>query len=136
MYSINSVIVDLGSKMKRWLCSIATPAVRDIPARRTFVSHSRHLKASAELIDDLRCIGIKKEKATLDATTQRGTRYAILPLRRRYRADRVYILKRLNTRFATDTILSDIKSLNHNVCAQVFSYKFGLSAAYPMRAGS
>ena len=95
--------------MKRWLCSIATPAVRDIPARRTFVSHSRHLKASAELIDDLRCIGIKKEKATLDATTQRGTRYAILPLIRMYLADRVYRLKRPNERFSTYNLFSDIK---------------------------
>ena len=45
--SINSVLVDLGSKMKRRLCSIATPDVSDIPEMRTFVSHSRHFKSSA-----------------------------------------------------------------------------------------
>ena len=46
-HSINSVLVYLGSKMKQKLCRIATPAVSDIPARRTFVSHSRNFKASA-----------------------------------------------------------------------------------------
>ena len=54
--SINSVLVDLGSNMKRRLCRIVTPDVSDIPARTTCVSYSRHLKASVELIADLCCI--------------------------------------------------------------------------------
>ena len=54
--SINSVLVDLGSNTKRQLCSISTPTVSDIPARKTFESHSHHFKASAELIADLWCI--------------------------------------------------------------------------------
>ena len=58
--SINSVLVDLGSKTKRQLCSISTPTVSDIPARKTFESHSQHFKASAELIADIWCIGNKK----------------------------------------------------------------------------
>ena len=37
---------------------------------------------------------------------------------------------------STDTIFSDIKSLNQKICVQLFSHKVGLSAAYPMRAGS
>ena len=45
LYSINSVLVNLCSNTKRRLCIISTPAVSDIPERRTFVSHSRHLKA-------------------------------------------------------------------------------------------
>ena len=133
--SINSVQVNLDSQMKRKLCSIATPDVSDIPEMRTLVPHSRHLKASMELISDLWCIGIKKATVTLDATTKRGTRSDILPLYRRYRAGRVYSLKRLNARFATDTLFLDIKSLNKNVCAQVFSNKVGFSETYPMLSG-
>ena len=70
----------------------------------TFVSHSRHLKASVELIADLWCIGIKKANATLEMTNQRGIISVILPLSHRYQADIFYILKKLNARFVTDTL--------------------------------
>ena len=100
------------------------------------MSQSRDLKASAEVIADTWCIGVKKVKTTLESNNQRGTRSDILTLSRRYRFDRVYRLKRLNARFAKDTIFLDIKSLNQNVCAQVFSHKVGFSATYPMRVGS
>ena len=53
LYSINSILVNLSSNMKRRSCIIATPAASDISTRRKFVSHSRHLKESAELIYDL-----------------------------------------------------------------------------------
>ena len=87
------------------------------------MSHSRHLKASTELIADLRCIGSNKEKSNLEASPKGGIRSAILPLSRRYISNIVYILKRLKETFATDTLLSDIKSLNHNVCEKVFRHK-------------
>ena len=32
----------------------------------------------------------------------------------------------------TDTLFSDVKSLNQNTCIQVFSHKFGLNVTYPM----
>ena len=113
--------------MKRQLCSIATPDVRDILARRIFVSHSRNLKASTQLIADIWCIGFKKAKSNLEATPKRGTGSAILPLSRRYKSNKVYRLKRLKERFATDTLLLDINSLNQYLCEQVFSHKVGLS---------
>ena len=97
---------------------------------------SRHLKSFAELIADLCCIGITKSKATLEAITQRGIRSAILPLSHMYRSDRIYSMKRLNPRFAKNTLFSDIKSFNQKVCAQVFSHTVGLSAAYSLRSGS
>ena len=115
--------------MKRRLCRISTPDISDIPASRTFMSNSRHLKAPAEIIADLWCIGIKKAKENLEETTQRDIRSDILPLSRRYRADRVYSLKIINARFATYNFFSYIKSINQNLCAQVFSHAVGFSAA-------
>ena len=41
-------------------------------------------------------------------------------------------MRRLNARFATDTLFSDVKSLNQNTCAQVFSHKVGFNYTYPM----
>ena len=44
------------------------------------MSYSRNLKECAYLVSDLWCIGINNTTATLEATTQQGTRSAILPL--------------------------------------------------------
>ena len=104
----------------------------DTPARKSYVSDARHKKVTALELAESWGIGPKQAKATLLATTQRGTQSALLPLSRRYRADRMYRMKRLNTKFATDTFFSDIKSLNQNTCRQVFSTKFGFSAVYTM----
>lgn len=52
----------------------------DIPARRTFTSHERHRKIDAITLSDMWGIGIKQAEVTLQSTTQRGTRSAILPL--------------------------------------------------------
>ena len=95
--------------MKCQLFSTDKPVVSDIPEMRTFVSHSWNLKAFTEFIVDLWCIGIRESKETLEATNQKIIRSAILPLIRRYITDIVYSLKRLNSRFANDTLFSDIK---------------------------
>ena len=132
IHSINTALVELGAKLKRKISERTTPANDEIPARRTLVSHARHLKASAELISDLWCIGLKRSQATLGATTQRGIRSVILTLARIYRAGRVFIMCQLNERFATDTLFSDGKSLKQNTCTQVFSHKVGFNATYLM----
>ena len=80
---------------------------------------------TAAQIADLWYIGPKKAIATPNATTQRGQRSAILPIGRRYRADRAYNMKRLNAKFATDTLYGDIKSINKNTCAQIYKNKVG-----------
>ena len=62
----------------------------DTLARRIFVSNERHVKVSAELIADRFGIGPVRAQKTLRVTTQRGVRSAILPISRRYRADRIF----------------------------------------------
>ena len=106
------MLVELGDNLKRKISEITTPANDEIPERRTFISHARQLKASADLIADLWCIGPTRSQATLGATMQRGIRSAILPLARRYNSDRVFSMRGLNARFATDTLFSYVKSLN------------------------
>ena len=104
----------------------------DIPARRTFVSTDRHNRTTAIELSERWGIGLKRANDTIKATTQRAVRSAILPISRRYRADRMYCVKRLQGKFATDTIYSNIKSLKQNTCAQVFSSKIGFIVCYPM----
>ena len=81
---------------------------------RTFVSRERHRQLSAESFAEVWLIGPNRAKATLSVTTQNGVRSAILPLSRRYRADRMYHTKRLRGKFATDTFYPTTKSLYGN----------------------
>ena len=108
----------------------------DVPVRRTFVSNERHLRKTSEALAELWGIGPLRAKATLRATTQRGTRSAILPLSRRYRADRRYNVKRLDGKFSTDTLYADTVSLHSNKYAQIYSHKCGFTVCYPMRTST
>jgi hypothetical protein len=104
--------------------------LEDVPARRTFVSHERHSKITANHLAERFGIGPERAKATLRATTQRGLRSAILPIGRRYRADRMFGVKRLKGTFATDTLRSTTKSLRSNVASQIYTHKCGFNAIY------
>lgn len=84
----------------------------DIPARHTHISTKRHKKLTALSLAELWGIGLKRALAMIDATTQLGICSAILPISRRYRADRIYGLKQLRGKFATDTLYPEEKSRN------------------------
>ena len=88
---------------------------KDITARRTFVSTDRHTSATAETLAEKFMIGTKQARATLDSTMQRGTKSAILPISRRYRADRMFNVPRLHAKIATDTIFVKKTSLRNNI---------------------
>ncbi|CAJ1962218.1 unnamed protein product [Cylindrotheca closterium] len=57
---------------------------QDVPVRPSFVSTERHSKVTAENLSERLGISIGRARATLNATLQRGTRSAIMPLARRY----------------------------------------------------
>ena len=100
----------MSAKRKSNISDIVKLAVDEIPERRYFFPHARHFKASDKLMVDLWYFGLKISRATLRYTTQRGVRSDILPLGRRYRADRVFIMRRLNAHFASETFFW---TLNH-----------------------
>lgn len=106
------------------------PDLLDRPARRTFVSTERHHSATAETLAEHLGIGIVRAQQTLAATLQRGTRSAILPLERRYRADRHFQTRRLRGNFSTDTAYFPIKSLRGNIASQIYFDKCGFAACY------
>ena len=104
----------------------------DIPRIRTYVSHDRHSQVSAENIAEKLGIGIDRANHMLRVTRQRGTRSAILPLGRRYRADRMYDVKRLEGKFSTDTLYGKVVSLRGYKASQIYSHKCGFKVAYHM----
>ena len=94
------------------------------PPINAFISHERHRKLSAESLAESWGIGLKKAKSTINATTQRFKRSAILPISRRYHADRFYDTKRLNAKFSTYTLWADVKSLNQHKYVHLFTQKW------------
>ena len=110
--------------------------LENIPRIRTNVSTERHSKIAADRLSDIFCIGLERAKQTLQITQQRGTRSAILPIGRRYRADSMYDAKRLNRKFVTDTLWGKIKSLRNYKASQIFSHKCGFKTAYYMEAAN
>ena len=65
-------------------------------------------------------ISPKCAKAKITSTTQNLIRSVIMPLSRRYCYDLMYNLKRIQGRFATNTLFADMKSLHATTCCQVY----------------
>ena len=105
----------------------------DLIPRRTFVSLDRHTTVTAEPLVETFMIGPQRAKASLRATTQRGTRSTILPIGRRYRADCMYNFPRLHTKFASHILWVNKKSLRSNVASQIYSHKCGSNVLYPLQ---
>ena len=102
----------------------------DVPIRRTFVSTERHSSATAEALSERFGIGIHRARRTLDATLQNGVRSALLPLERRYRADRRFDKRILKCRMSTDTAYFPVKSLHGKTCSQIYFEKSGFYSVY------
>jgi hypothetical protein len=81
-------------------------------------------------------IGLTQARETIKVTTQNVTRSAVLPLSRRYRADRVFEKPLLRGEFYTDTMDGRCKSINGNRYAQIFANKDFFAIAFPLQAKS
>ena len=76
---------------------------KDLMARRMHISTDRHLQVTMETLSENFVIGSGRAKVTLEATIQRDTRSAKLPIARCYRADRMFRVPILHSKFPTDT---------------------------------
>ena len=104
------------------------------PPRQHFKAKSRHSLVTPEDLSEQWLIGLKRAKDTIRNTTQRILRSALLPLARRYRADRMYERPRIRGVVYTDTMDGQHKSLEGNKYAKVFATDFHFSAVYPMES--
>jgi hypothetical protein len=142
LHSINLCLVELREKMVsqirvlpvRKIGEILTAETSaDLPICRTFISTECYSKETADSLAEKFLISPERAKATMNVTTQRGTRSAIMPLARRYRADRYLEVKRLRGKFATDTLFRPCRSLNGNIATQVYTHKMGFNATYHLK---
>ena len=112
------------------------PGSADVPELHTFQSSDRHTDVSPADLSERWNISIATAIQTLKKTTQKFLRSAVLPLARRYRADRVFERKTLAGSWSTDTMDGRSKSLEGNRYAQVFANKAYFSRIYPMDSKS
>jgi hypothetical protein len=124
---------------------IASCRVRTIPQKRTvqeiltdvksppnFTTENRRADVSPQALADRWLIGLAQATLTLKSTTQRYMRSALLPMGRRYKADRMFFLPRLEGEFYTDTVFGPVKSRDGNTCGQIFANDAYFATFYPM----
>ena len=106
----------------------------DVPSSKTFHSSERKSTVSASDLSERWFIGLKQATQTIKSTSQHLLRSAILPLVRRYRADRMYERPRLHGVVYTDTMHGHFKSLDGNKYTQIFATEDYFAVAYPMES--
>lgn len=129
---ISSFVIDL-RRTAQLETAIAKP---DVPEQRTCIASDRHSTIKADRLSEMWGISKKQAKTTLRVTTQRGIRSAVMPLSRQYKSDLIYSTLRLNGRWYTDTMMSNVKSIDGNTCAQIFANDSHFVKVYPMESKS
>ena len=105
---------------------------------QSILSNKRHHGTDLNLLSHKWGIGLKKAKNTILKITQLNIQSALLPLAHRYRSDLLsQRLKRLSTRFYTDTAFSKIRnSIRGNNSIQIFNDRKSSIFAYPLKSKS
>ena len=99
--------------------NIATDYRQDVDS---VITKDRHSKVTPEELARKWNIGIQTAKDTLQVTEQTGVRTAIHPMTRRVRVDHLHLHRpRLRGTWFCDTLISKVKSLLGNTCANVFT---------------
>ena len=90
---------------------------------RTFLSKNRYFSTKAEYLSEKWGLSIYQAALTIKATTQNLTRSAIMPLTQRYRAYRIFDVRRIHGTKSTDTKDARYQSINDEKYCQVFGNK-------------
>ena len=131
MYDDNDIEDDIRVYQRRLITSvkftsaakskISAIALDDVPTPCTSTSKERHLAVTATELSEQWLIGLAQATAKLNSTTQNTVRSAVLPLGRRYKADRLYQLPCLPGDWYTNTLHGRTKSKAGNKYGQVFA---------------
>jgi len=104
----------------------------DVTGPPTFTTEDRRAKTSAQDLADRWLISKKQAELTLKHTTQKHLRSALLPLARRYKADRIFQRPQLQGEWFTDTVFASVKSKDGNTCGQIFVNGKYFTTYFPM----
>jgi len=116
--------------------SMASVNSGDALGAKAVLSLDRHSKVSPEELSRKWGCGLETAKRTLKVTTQKGIRYAVQPVHRRYRVDHLNLhRKRLNQDWYMDQMFSRTKSMSGKTCANVFT-NGKVTKVYPLPSTS
>ena len=110
--------------------------MQDLSMPRTFLSKNMNYNTTSEDLSERWGISVSQAALTLKATTQKLTRSAIIPLARRYRADRMFDVRRMHGTMSTDTMNARCQSIHNENYWQVFGNKQLFVEAYPIKKKS
>ena len=95
-------------------------------------SGKRKSTVTAEKLAKLWDISFEKARNTIRKTTQHFVRSAVMPLSRRFKADRFFKRPKFNATVFTDTIDGRVKTIEGNRYAQLFTTAEWFADIYPM----
>jgi hypothetical protein len=135
LYNIDSFRRRLIASCRVTTSQIAS-VVRDVHAPPIFQTEKRRSDVTPEQLANHWMIGIETATQTLQRTTQRFLLSALLPLSRRYKADRLYSFPRLQGEWFTDTVEGRCKSKDGKKYGQIFANETYFAVFYPMDSKS
>ena len=104
----------------------------NVPDLKTFQISDRHTDVTAYDLSALWGISLYQATITLNNTTKKLLRSAVLPLARIYHTDRVLTRRTPQGQWSCDTMNGRCKSVDGNQYAQVFGNKSYFAKVYPM----
>ena len=87
---------------------------------RTFLSKNRNYITTAEDLSERWGLSISQDALTLKVTPHNLTRYAIMPLARRYRSDQMFGVCRIHGTMSTNTMDARCQSIHDEKYCQLF----------------
>jgi hypothetical protein len=133
---IVSSIVSPGSDTDRVVdpnLSEQVDVLQDVRLPRMFLLLERHSSTTPEDLSERWGLSLAQATLTLKATTQKLVRSALMPLARRYWADRMFDVPRVHGMMSTDTMDARCKSIHEEQYLQVFGNKKFFVKAYPIK---
>ena len=106
--------------------------MEDVSMPRTFLSDNIHSSTTTEDLSERWVLSISQSELTLNATTQKLTISEIMPLAQRYRADRMFEVRRIHRTMSTNTMDARCQSIHDKTYCQVFGNKQLFVEAYPI----
>ena len=107
--------------------------LKEIGLPRTFVLSKRHSSTIPEDLSEIWVLSLAQATLTLKATTQKLVRSAVVPLARRYRADRMFYVRQVHSMMSTDTMDARCNSIHAEKYLQVFGNKEFFVEDYPIK---
>ena len=93
----------------------------------------RHSSTTLDDLSEKWGLSLAQATVTLKSTTQKILRSAVMPLARRYQADRLFDVRRVHGMMSTDTMDARWNSIHAEKYLQVFFIKEFFVEAYPIK---